>query len=109
MSTVAHTAQIKLAADSEPFWELDRRSRPATWCGRAIYTPYFAASGFVNREGPPNSNFVSKRVPSFGSKLTVVSLLDDSRQQVHEVNYRGMLTALGYYGIPGWSSKISEK
>jgi hypothetical protein len=84
------------AEEAESFLEPPIAARP--WRGLLIRTPYFAAADF-------DSNKTSKL-----AKLGTVpksTYWDDMKRNGE--NPHAMLEALRYYGVPGWSSKLSEK
>jgi hypothetical protein len=94
MPSIAYARQAKIALGlAEPFREIDRRRNPETWRGFQVRTPYFAAADFVNNGSATGSNYVVMPQPKTGS-----------HESIGGASPLGMLEALHWYGIAGWSS-----
>jgi hypothetical protein len=67
---------------------------PLIWRGLEIRTPYFAAIDFPQPRKPP---------------LVRSALENRQHPRSESVDAYGMLAALRFYGIPGWSSGSGDK
>jgi hypothetical protein len=95
VSTLA-LARSTLADQVENF--IEPRIPPHKWRGLVVRTPYFAAADLDSSEA---------------SKLTKLGTVPKTRywrdMKTQTFNSGGMLDALRFYGISGWSPSLGDK